>query len=207
MRIAGFITGLVTIALGIYLLVSIGSNLNPRNAINSVFQVIFGVFICIAEWRVVRLLKYFYFLQHFLGLGMYYIFLGGLALGGNWYQYAVAGVCLSIGLIYFVLGLGCRRMGRENFKRSGVEPPPVLTGVETPEGVPSGAAAAKAAGAAYGAYSSNGGPPAYEEPAAIKAARSNASAYSVDEPPAEYSNESAYAQASPSAYSNDAEIV
>ena len=223
MRITGFIVGLVTIALGIYLLVSIGSNLNPRNTINAVFQVIFGLLICIAEMRIVRLLRYFYFLQHFLGLGMYYIFLGGLALGGAWYQIAVAAVCLGIGLIYFVLGLGCRRMGRENFKKDGVQLPPVLTGVETPEGTPSAAAAAKAASAAYGAaYGSNGGPPAYEEPAAIKAARSNAGAYSNNayEPdePAAYGSEPAYAQESPSgasayansapsAYSNDAEIV
>ena len=211
--------GLILIALGIYEIVTISSNLNPRNTINAIFQIIFGIFNIVAELRVRRALKYFYFMQHFLGLGMYYIFLGGLALGGAWYEYAVAGVCFGVGLVYFILGLGCRRMGRENFKRSGVDLPPVLTGEEDAAGATPKAkdvvAAAGVAGAAYGQYNSyssgsNGGPPGgYEEPAAIKAARTNASAYTQEEPPAVYSNdrESAYANSSKSAYSNDAEIV
>jgi hypothetical protein len=214
-RVCGIIIGLILIALGIYLLVTIANNLNPRNTVNNVFQIIFGIFIIVAELRITSALKYFYFMQHFLGLGMFYIFLGGLALGGAWYQIAVAAVCLGLGLIYFVLGLGCRRMGRENFKRSGVEIDPVLAQGAVPAAAHSGGSAEASANpkgnyGAYGVAYGNGGPAAaYEEPAAIKAARQNASAYTNDEPAAYESSPkaSAYDGAAQSAYSNDAEIV
>jgi hypothetical protein len=51
-----------------------------------VYQIIFGLLILIAEARWSGLLKHFKFLTHFLGLGLFYIFVGGLALGSDWYQ-------------------------------------------------------------------------------------------------------------------------
>jgi len=51
-----------------------------------VYQIIFGLLILIAEARWSGLLKHFKFLTHFLGLGLFYIFVGGLALGSSWYQ-------------------------------------------------------------------------------------------------------------------------
>ena len=148
-RITGAVTGLIVVALGIFLLITL--SLNPRNAVNAIYEIIFGLLIFFAEWRLVRLLKYFYFLQHFLGLGMFYIYVGFLCLGGNWYQYAVAGVCLGVGLIYFILGLGCRKMGRENFRRSGVEPPATAAD-GTPSAPPAAGGGAKAAAAATNSH-------------------------------------------------------
>ena len=209
-RLCGMIVGLVVMALGIYLFASLAS-LNPRNSVNAIYQIIFGALIIISEFRWVRLLKYFYFLQHFLGLGLFYIYVGFLCLGGTWYQYAVAGVCLGVGLVYFILGLGCRKMGRENFRRSGVEPP--ATAAEgTPSAPPAAgggvktAAAAPSGTTAYGNAYGGGDGTTYGEPEAIRAARTNASAYTADA----YSNDApppAYGSEPHSAYSNDAEQV
>jgi len=104
-------------------------------------------------------------------------------------------------------------MGRENFRRSGVEPPG--TAVDgSPSAPPAAGGGAKAAAAAPTGYGSgsmygNNAATAYEEPAAIKAARTNAGAYTADasndEPPPAYGSEPAYGSASAhqSAYSND----
>lgn len=101
--------GACSIAIGIYQLFS--SSLNPKGVINGVYQIIFGLLIWIAEARWSGLLKHFKFLTHFLGLAMFYIFVGGLALGGEWYQYAEAGLCLLVGSIYGLLGCMCKSMG------------------------------------------------------------------------------------------------
>ena len=207
-RLIGALTGAVVCALGIFLLITL--SLNPRNGVNAIYEIIFGLLIIVAEFRWVRFLKFFYFLQHFLGLGLFYIFIGFLCLGGTWYQYVVAGVCLGIGLIYFILGLGCRKMGRENFRRSGVEPPATAAdGTAASPPAPGGGAKTAApapTGNAYGSAGSGGG--SYDEPDAIRDARTNASAYSNDAPPGgAYGSEPAYGGGSQSAYANDPEQV
>ena len=64
----------------------------------------------IAELRWVTLLKYVYFLQHYVGLGLFYIFVGGLILGDSWWMILVAIVLLAVGIVYLLLGCACRRM-------------------------------------------------------------------------------------------------
>lgn len=80
-RLTGALLGCVVVAIGVIFLVIPGQALNPRNVINSIYLIIFGSLMIIAEMRWQRLLKYTYFLQHFIGLGMFYIFVGGLSLG------------------------------------------------------------------------------------------------------------------------------
>lgn len=76
------------------------------------YEIIFGILILIAEARWTGLLKHFKFLQHFIGLGMFYIFVGGLALNQAWYQYVEAILCLVVGVIYLCLGaICCKTMG------------------------------------------------------------------------------------------------
>ena len=208
MRLTGGLLGLVVLALGIYLLVTL--SLNPRTALNAVYEIIFGLLMVVAECRWTRMLRLFYFMQHFIGLGMFYIFVGGLSLGGTWYEYVVAGVCFALGLVYFTLGLGCRRMGRENFKRSGVDNALPLDGVSA-NGQPAPAASASASAAEKDAGSgpAYGGNSYAAEPAAIRNAKANASAYSNDVPV--YSNDSPHspppAYGNQSAYGNDPEIA
>jgi len=108
LRFSGGLTGLIVIALGIYTLVTIA--FNPKNLVNALYQVIFGILMVICELRWMSVLRYFRFLTHYLGLGMFYIFVGGLALGGQWWQIAVAVVLLSVGICYAILGCFCRRM-------------------------------------------------------------------------------------------------
>lgn len=93
----------------------ITSAFNPRTIINAVYQIIFGLLIWIAEARWSGLLRHFKFLTHFLGLALFYIFVGGLALGGDWYQWAEAILCLVVGLVYFFLGAMCRTMADPTF--------------------------------------------------------------------------------------------
>jgi len=198
-RIAGVCVGLVNIALGLYELITFAGGVNPRTVINALYSIIFGMLMIICEARWVKVLKHFYFLQLFLGLGAFYIFVGGLALGGDWYQYAVGAICIGIGLIYFLLGLACRRMGKENFKQSGLGgksadgtpiPPtqptpgalsPSSNNIPSSEGQPHGATpqSGYGGGSVYeNSYKQDGG--SYAEPAAIRAAKQNQSAYSHD---------------------------
>ena len=49
-------------------------------------------------------------LQHYAGLGLFYIFVGGLVLGEVWWLVLVAVFLLSIGIVYLLLGCCCRKM-------------------------------------------------------------------------------------------------
>jgi len=108
LRIAGGVTGLVVIALGIFTFATIA--FNPTLIVNALYQIIFGILMVICEIRWMSVLRYFRFLTHYLGLGLFYIFVGGLALGGQWWQIAVAVALLSVGICYSILGCFCRRM-------------------------------------------------------------------------------------------------
>jgi hypothetical protein len=46
---------------------------------------------------------------------VFYLFVGGLALNQSWYQWAEAIVCLSVGLVYLILGCACRTMADPGF--------------------------------------------------------------------------------------------
>jgi len=57
-------------------------------------------------------------------LAFVYSFLGGLSLGGHWYQYAVGGVEIGLGIIYLIFGCFNRQMFEkkaigQNLKGSG----------------------------------------------------------------------------------------
>jgi len=116
-RILGICAGCCAIAIGLYQLIT--SAFNPRRIINSIYQIIFGLLILIAEFRWTRFLKHFRFLTHFLGLGLFYCFVGGLALNSEWYQYAEAILCLTVGIIYLMLGAACRTMEHPTFDGVG----------------------------------------------------------------------------------------
>ena len=201
MRVAGTIGGLLSIAIGLYNLISI--SLDPRTVINAVYSIIFGILMIICEARAVFFLKYFFFLRHFLGLGAFYIFVGGLALNDTWWQAAVGGIILALGVIYFMLGLACRRMGHEAFPTvdqpypGGViiskpgQPPVVVAPGTTVVITGNGGAPMPVPGSptsptdnpdgvyrVESAYGNSNIAPSWAEPAAITAARENASAYS-----------------------------
>src|ERR1700761_8290565 len=98
LRIFGGACGLTIIALGLYGLIVVDSDI--KDGVNDVYRIIFGILIVIAEFRWTRLLVWFSFLVHFIGLGGWYIFVGLLALGDEVYEYVITAILCSVGLIY-----------------------------------------------------------------------------------------------------------
>ena len=92
---------------------------DPRTLIANVYLLIFGLGMIIAELRLVFLLKYCYFLQHYAGLGLFYIFVGGLILNEHWWMVLVAVVLIAVGLVYLILGCMCRRMNPKPIQMPG----------------------------------------------------------------------------------------
>lgn len=109
LRLAGGTVGILSIVLGIIGLVVLGG-LNPRTVINDVYQIIFGLLILLIELRLKQLLVHFRFLTHFGGVGIFYVFLGGLSLGAAWYQYVVGIVEIALGIVYCILACLNRQM-------------------------------------------------------------------------------------------------
>ena len=70
----------------------------------------------ICELRITSLLRHFFFLQHFLGLGAFYVFVGGILLASAWYYILVAAVIFAVGFSYCIFGLMCHRMNQEEFE-------------------------------------------------------------------------------------------
>ena len=77
------------------------------------YRIVFGALIVISEFRWTSLLIWFSFLLHFIGLGAWYIFVGGLALSGQWYDIVMAIILCAIGFGYCSLGCCCRGMQDE----------------------------------------------------------------------------------------------
>lgn len=102
LRVVGGLCGAAVVALGIY---SISESGDLRNIVANVYRIIFGLLVIIAEFRMVFLLQWFSFLTFFSGLGAFYIFIGGLALGSEWYEIALAITMCAMGFIY--LGSAC----------------------------------------------------------------------------------------------------
>jgi len=110
LRILGGCVGAVVVALGLYFLAtsdttsgSVGDEI--KNVVLDIYRVIFGFLIIFAELRLRHLLVWFSFLLYYIGLGFFYVFVGGLALGTQWYEYVLAIVACGIGFAY--CGVGC----------------------------------------------------------------------------------------------------
>ncbi len=112
LRLVGGICGVLVLVLGILSL--IGSGLSPRQVINGIYLCIFGLLMVISELRIEKVLGHFAFMKHFFGLGMFYIFVGGLCLNSDWWKYALAAALLAVGIVYMFLGCCNRKMGDGN---------------------------------------------------------------------------------------------
>ena len=78
-----------------------------KDIVDNIYRCIFGILILLAEFRFAFLLQWFSFLTFFSGLGAFYVFVGGLALGSAWYEIALAIVMCSIGVLYLVSACAC----------------------------------------------------------------------------------------------------
>jgi len=110
LRLVGGIVGAVVVALGLYFLItsdaksgSVGDEI--KNTVLDIYRVVFGILIMLAELRLRRLLVWFSFLLYYIGLGFFYVFVGGLALGSEWYEYVLAIIACAVGFMY--CGVAC----------------------------------------------------------------------------------------------------
>lgn len=112
LRIIGGLVGCAIIVLGVYTIVQYHNNV--KDVVNSIYQIIFGLLIVTAELRFIRLLVWFSFLVTFIGLGGFYIFVGGLALGSQWYEIMITCISCAVGLIYCSFGCCCKSVENDD---------------------------------------------------------------------------------------------
>eukprot|EP00823_Brevimastigomonas_motovehiculus_P004406 TRINITY_DN2906_c0_g1_i1.p1 TRINITY_DN2906_c0_g1~~TRINITY_DN2906_c0_g1_i1.p1 ORF type:complete len:255 (+),score=53.47 TRINITY_DN2906_c0_g1_i1:62-826(+) len=119
-RILGGVAGLGLLACGIIYIVIPGSSFSPKSFVFAIYEVLFGVLIILAELKWKPLLKWFRFLATYLGLGLFYLFLGGFALNDAWYDIILA-ICLcAVGIIDLLLACSCKKM--KGFEETPMQP-------------------------------------------------------------------------------------
>jgi hypothetical protein len=92
---------------------------------------------------------------------------------GDWWMFIIAGCLFGIGIIYSILGCLGRRMGREEFREVPI-PAAVSNGIATHATSHAHEMAQRSFEPSFQDTYDNG---SYEEPAAIRDARKNKSAY------------------------------
>jgi len=125
LRCVGFCVGCAVAAIGIYQfyltsLAAYDPNNTIKDVVNALYRVIFGFLIILAELRFVRALAWFSFLTHYLGLGLFHIFIGGLALPTDTanapYDLVIAIIAGCTGGVYVLFGCACRSMEQKDEK-------------------------------------------------------------------------------------------
>jgi len=105
LRILGFALGCTVIALGCYAAAT--EDFDMELTVQNVYRIMFGILIVLAEARLTSMLRWFSFLTFFWGLGAFYIFVGGLAMGDRWYEITMAIAMCSMGFIYLIASCAC----------------------------------------------------------------------------------------------------
>jgi len=120
MRVVGICLGCSIILLSILFYVGIltSDNSDLKDNVLYVYRIVFGALLVIAELRLARLLVWFSFLLSYIGLGFYYLFIGGLGLGSTPGEIAIAVVAVFMGLAY--CGIACCCPGVEKNMQADV---------------------------------------------------------------------------------------
>ena len=120
LRALGSAVGGVLVSLGLYYLVT-GNDRDGsadtdtiKNTVLDAYRVIFGLLIIVAELRLKYLLVCFSFLVYYIGLGFFYVFIAGFALGSNWYEYVIAIVAGVVGGLYCTVACCCANMEKQH---------------------------------------------------------------------------------------------
>jgi len=108
MRVVGGLAGAAIVGIALWQLITTDRDI--KSVVNDLYRIVFGTLIVIAEFRWTSLLVWFSFMVHFIGLGGWYIFVGGLALSSNWWDIVMAIILCAIGIFYCGLGCCCRSM-------------------------------------------------------------------------------------------------
>ena len=78
-----------------------------RVIVLDIYRIVFGLLIMLAELRLKHLLVWFSFLLYYIGLGLFYVFVGGLTAGSNWWEWVIAIVAVVVGCTYCAVGCLC----------------------------------------------------------------------------------------------------
>ncbi|QIW99561.1 hypothetical protein AMS68_005079 [Peltaster fructicola] len=69
-----------------------------------IYTIIFGLSTALLEFQIPpQVARYASFMFSFVGRGIFYIFIGGIIVGGEWYRYVPGAVPVLIGFGYVVL--------------------------------------------------------------------------------------------------------
>lgn len=111
-RIVGILVALACCAISVLGLFSSLIKVNPIQIIISVYIVILAFLAIAAELKIMFILKWFFFMAPFVGLGLYYIFFSVLLFTRDlWYNYLVGAVGIALGVIYCIFGcIGLKRI-------------------------------------------------------------------------------------------------
>jgi len=108
-RIFGSLCGCAIIVLAI--LDFVNQVTDAKTIVNDIYRLIFGFLIILAELRFDRVLRrFFQFLIYSIGLGAFYMFVGGLALTSEPLQITIACIFCFVGMIYCAFGCCCTGM-------------------------------------------------------------------------------------------------
>jgi len=103
LRVGGGIGGAITTFVGVWSF--IGITFDIKLVVNAFYLIILGFFMVMAQLRVESMIKKFELIRNYTGLGFYYLFVAGLALGTSWFDYALALFLALIGVVYLYLSL------------------------------------------------------------------------------------------------------
>jgi len=120
LRIIGICLGtsIVVVAIVFYAGLLGVSNNDIKDNVLYLYRIVFGLLLIVAELRLARLLVWFSFLLSYIGLGFYYLFIGGLGLGDTPGEIAIAVVATFCGIVY--CGIACCCPGVEKNLQSDV---------------------------------------------------------------------------------------
>jgi len=119
LRVVGIMLGASIIVIAVCFYVGLlGANNDLKDNVLYVYRIVFGLLLIVAELRLARLLVWFSFLLSYIGLGFYYLFLGGLGLGSTDAEIAIAVVAVCMGLAY--CGIACCCPGVEKNMQADV---------------------------------------------------------------------------------------
>eukprot|EP00742_Colponemidia_sp_Colp-10_P002406 GILJ01002565.1.p1 GENE.GILJ01002565.1~~GILJ01002565.1.p1 ORF type:complete len:157 (-),score=23.51 GILJ01002565.1:84-524(-) len=105
LRILTILCSIALIIVGIFCFILCGVT-DPLNFIMAAYQIIFGVAIFGAEFKIGKILQLFPFLVGYGGKGMFYIFVGTICFTKNWWQIVMGAVMVANGFLYLFFSCG-----------------------------------------------------------------------------------------------------
>lgn len=79
-------------------------HIGVQNVIVAVYVILFGLANGMLEFQIPpQVARYASFMFSFIGRGVFYIFIGSIIMGDNWWKYTVGSIITLVGIGYVVL--------------------------------------------------------------------------------------------------------